>query len=399
MLDNKILIRNITKNKKFCINITQPFNKINLEFINNFSLELKKERLTYKYLDLIYLSSWCSKDKILEFKNRYSFKKTQLGRGLVFHISPSNVPTNFVYSFIFGLLSGNSNIVKLPTSEFSEKKIILRIIKNLFKKKKYEKIKNSNHFISYDKNKDNEITEKISSICDGRVIWGGDETINQIRKIWIPERAIEMTFPDRYSFSIINLNKLNNLKNMNFRILIKKFFYDAYTMNQLACNSPHFLFWLGKNNHKLKNKFWNTLNEFVKKRFDLNEKNFINKYTNLVNNMFDQEKFDNLNMFENSLYVIDPNKDLKKIENIRGENGTFFQKNIKSLSNLKNFITKKCQTITYFGLNKKEIEEFVISNNLKGVDRVVPIGNALQMDITWDGFNIVNSLSREVTVQ
>ena len=44
-----------------------------------------------------------------------------MGRGLIFHITPTNVPTNFFYSFIFSLLSGNSNIVKLPTKDFEEK--------------------------------------------------------------------------------------------------------------------------------------------------------------------------------------------------------------------------------------------------------------------------------------
>ena len=58
-----------------------------------------------------------------------------------------------------------------------------------------------------------EITKNISSICDGRVIWGGDETINQVRKFWIPERAVELTFSDRYSLSIINLNVLKKKTN------------------------------------------------------------------------------------------------------------------------------------------------------------------------------------------
>ena len=64
-----------------------------------------------------------------------------MGRGLIFHITPTNVPTNFFYSFIFSLLSGNSNIVKLPTRDFEEKKIILDSIYNLFKKKNIKQLK------------------------------------------------------------------------------------------------------------------------------------------------------------------------------------------------------------------------------------------------------------------
>lgn len=399
MPDNKRTLFEITQNKNFSINITKPFDKISIELISDFSEELKKEKKTYKYLDLIYLSSWCSKKKIMELKKKHTFSKMQIGRGLVFHITPSNVPTNFIYSFFFGLLSGNSNIVKLPAREFPEKKIIVDIITKIFEKKKYLKYKNSNYFIFYDKTKNLEITEKISTICDARVIWGGDKTVNEIRKIWIPERATELTFSDRYSFCIINIKKLNNLSEVKFKKLIRNFFYDTYTMNQLACNSPHFLFWSGIDDKTLKNKFWKDLNIFAKKRFYLDEKNLLNKYTNLVSNIFNQDKFKNLKIFSNTLYVVDPNKNINNIEDIRGENGTFFQKNINNISELTKYITKKCQTITYFGFNKKEIENFLFNNNLRGVDRIVPIGNAMEIDIIWDGYNVINSLSREISIR
>ena len=40
-----------------------------------------------------------------------------------------------------GLISGNSNIIKLPSKEFGETKIILSVIKNIFKIKKIFRIK------------------------------------------------------------------------------------------------------------------------------------------------------------------------------------------------------------------------------------------------------------------
>ena len=43
------------------------------------------------------------------------------------------------------------------------------------------------------------------SISDVRIIWGGDNTIDQIRKNKIPPRSFDLTFADRYSFCIINI--------------------------------------------------------------------------------------------------------------------------------------------------------------------------------------------------
>ena len=397
MLDKKKILHQITKNKRFNINVSEPFNNQSLNFLSDFSKELKKEKKNYKYPDLIYLIFWTSYKKIKEVKEKFISKNIRLGRGLIFHICPSNVPTNFIYSFFFGLLSGNSNIVKVPSKVFPEKNIILSTINKLFKKKKYLGLKNSNFFIQYDEKIEN--TQKISSICDGRVIWGGDKTINEVRKIWIPERAIELTFADRYSLSILNLNKFKKIKNLEIKLIAKKFFYDSYMMNQSACNSPHFVFWVGKKNNNLQQKFWKELNYIAEQKFILDESVVLNKYSNLIKNMIDQKNFQNIKLFKNNLYVVNPNKNIKNIENIRGISGIFFQKNITSIIELKKLITKKCQTVTYFGLNKKQIESFVLKNNLFGIDRVVPIGKALDINLIWDGYNVIDSLSRVISLE
>ena len=82
------------------------------------------------------------------FKIKSNFPNifNSIGRGIVFHISPKNLPLNFFYSFTLSLLSGNSNIIKLPNGNFKETKIVLDTLKKVFKKKKYSKVKFSNFF-------------------------------------------------------------------------------------------------------------------------------------------------------------------------------------------------------------------------------------------------------------
>ena len=395
MLDKEILNKDLFSKSQFNIRVAKPFDKLALDFISDFSLNLRRVKKINLFPDLIYLIFWCAKfkNKIVNDEEKY----LRLGRGLIFHICPSNVPTNFIYSFFFGLVSGNSNIVKIPSKKFKEKEIILNITKSLFKKKKYKNIKNSNCFIEYDSFSD--LTKKISSICDGRVIWGGDKTVNEIRKIWIPERAIDITFPDRYSLSIINLKEIEKKTIKEIEMITKKFYYDGYMMNQLACNSPHFIFWVGKKNKKIQHNFWKILNKTVEKKFIFDDVHVVDKYTNLLENIVFHENFNNIKMFKNNLYVVSPNKNTKKIENIRGINGTFFEKNINRLDDLKKYISKKCQTVSYFGFNKNEFKNLLIKNNLLGIDRVVPIGKALEIDVIWDGYDIVKSLSRTISLE
>ena len=78
---------------------------------------------------------------------------------MIFHVCPSNVPTNFIYSFFFGLLSGNSNIVKVPSKNFSEKDIIHKYITKLnFQKKETFNFKNDGAFLKKKKNKEIVVT-------------------------------------------------------------------------------------------------------------------------------------------------------------------------------------------------------------------------------------------------
>ena len=394
-LDKEIVNHTVLGNKKFEIKVTTPFNNLVIDFLVDFSKELRKFKKINSFPDLIYLIFWCNKNKNLSkyFNDNY----LSLGRGLIFHICPSNVPTNFIYSFFFGLLSGNSNIVKVPSKDFKEKKIILSAVKSLFNRKKYINLKKANCFIQY--NDKDEITKKISSICDARVIWGSNKTVNDIRKMWIPERAIDLTFPDRYSLSVINLDRLKKEKSDQVKLLAKRFYYDGYMMNQLACSSPHFVFWAGKINKKLQDYFWSQLSKIVEKKFVFDDVHVVDKYTNLMENIINQKDFKNIKMFKNNLYVVDPGSKTNQIENIRGISGTFFQKNINQIKDLKNFITKKCQTVSYFGFTKDQLKYFLLNNNLLGIDRVVPIGKALEIDIVWDGYETTKSLSRIISLE
>ena len=398
MIQDKKISNKIIDKKNFKKKVFRPFNKLCIDFLEDFSKKLKDYKELKSYPDLIYLMYWCRKERIKKLELSLTDNQYRLGRGLIFHICPSNVPTNFVYSLFFGLLSGNSNIVKISSENSKEKSIIISILKNIFDKRKYKVLKNSNILTEYNASNTKK-TEFFSSVCDARVIWGGDKTINDIRKFWIPEKSIDITFADRYSISVINLEILKNLNLNKLKILAKKFYYDSYLMNQAACNSPHFVFWVGKKNTKLQNIFWKELNEAVENNFIFDDIHIIDKYTNLMKNIIEHNNFNKINMYKNNLYIIDVNKKVNSIENIRGKNGTFFQKNINYLSKIKHFISKKCQTLTYFGFKKKELEVFLLNNNLSGIDRAVPVGNALNINPIWDGFNVLNELSRIITIE
>ena len=83
----------------------------------------------------------------------------------------------------------------------------------------------------------------------------------------------------------------------------------------------------------------------------------------------------------------------------RGQSGFFYEHNIKNLNNINQFVTKKFQTLTYFGFKKNLLKKLILENNPKGIDRIVPIGRALEIDFFWDGFDINKILTRVIDIK
>lgn len=373
----------------------KPFNKISLNFIEDLRTELKKNKKIYEYPELAYFIFWLRKSKIKKILEDFKDKNLRHGRGLVFHVSSSNLPTNFIYSFIFGLLSGNSNIVKIPSISFPEKEILISAIDTILKKKKYDLIKKTNLFINLERNSENFF--KISKHCDARVIWGGDNSVKSIRNIPIKPRSIELVFPDRYSFCIIKSSFFYNQHKKKLELAAEKLFRDTYNLSQLACNSPHFIFIAGKIKQKNLSLFWQYFLKIIKKKVKFENFNSFEKFNELTSNIIKINSISSIDRFENYLYLVNLDS-IDEIEQIRGKNGTFYVKKIKKINELKKYITEKCQTITYLGFSKNEMLEFVKKNNLNGVDRIVPIGQAMDIDVIWDGYETLKHLSRVITV-
>ena len=55
--------------------------------------------------------------------------------------------------------------------------------------------------------------------------------------------------------------------------------------------------------------------------------------------------------------------------------------------------------MTYFGFSKKFLHAFFKKNNFYGIDRIVPFGQALNINLIWDGYDLIKILSREIEIK
>ena len=360
--------------------------------LNEISKEVLISNKCKKFSDLVSFGFWCRASNIKKIFNNYSFFKNRMGRGTVLHITPSNVPTNFAYSMVFGLLSGNNNIIRLPSKNFLQVEILCGILKKLSKKKIYKKSFNRLLLIKYDNS--DFISSELSKNVEARIIWGGDNTINKFKTFRTKPRCIDLAFANRYSISLIDSNKIGRLNSKDLVILTKKFYNDTYTMDQFGCSSPNTVFWLGKNNIA-KKKFWFELNKIVDKEYELNLSGANKKISNLMNYTLGKNKELKANIKSFNLIRLKGNKlNFDNFENINF--GTFLEIDLDNLNHLQKYTSEKLQTITYYGTDFKSIKKFIIRNKIKGIDRIVPIGRAFDLTPEWDGIDIISTLSRTI---
>ncbi|MCQ2286672.1 MAG: acyl-CoA reductase, partial [Bacteroidales bacterium] len=100
---------------------------------------------------------------------------------------------------------------------------------------------------------------------------------------------------------------------------------------------------------------------------------------------------------ENLLYRIELNSLSSANERMRGHGGYFYEYSLKNLDELCDCVSEKYQTLTYFGVSPEELRSVVIQNCLRGIDRIVPVGKAMDIGTTWDGYDLVRILSRIVS--
>ena len=85
------------------------------------------------------------------------------------------------------------------------------------------------------------------------------------------------------------------------------------------------------------------------------------------------------------------------IINLLGSFGVFTEISVQKIDDLVTMFENYFQTLSYFGIEKNYINEFIKNNRLLGIDRLVPIGRAFDIGPVWDGYDVIRSLSRIIS--
>lgn len=373
-----------------------PFSDEVVEFLNALSGALMKDRQSRLFPDAITFAYFCRKANLQKLKAQYVREgELRLGRGVLFHIAPSNVPINFGYSLVAGLLAGNANVVRVSSKQFPQVDIIIKHLYELMESGQYDDVANRIALVRYDRTSD--ASAYFSSVANVRVIWGGDATIQAIRQNAIPARSFDLCFADRYSIAAIRPSAILNATDADMKKLAEAFYNDTYLFDQNACSAPHIIFWMNDNENtnvkEAKERFWTTVHEYVAAKYQLQAVMSVDKLTAFYRQAACTDIKAEV-MPDNVVVRAELKEVPMNIEDFRCACGYFSEKTISSLDEIAHLITIKYQTLGYYGFERGEMVKFVRKNRFLGLDRIVPIGETTAFALTWDGYNLIDTFTR-----
>lgn len=373
-----------------------PFSEERKTFLSELANVIIRTEESRKYPDLLAFAFWCSNTSMSKLEARWDFE-FRTGRGVIFHIAPSNVPINFAYSWAAGFITGNVNVVRIPSKHFDQVELLITILNRLIYKDEFLSLSKDFALIRYPRDKS--VNDYLSGRCDVRVIWGGDQTISEIRQSSIPARTFDVTFADRYSICVIDSQCYIGLTEKEK--LAKAFFNDTYLMDQNACTSPHLIVWIGEESvsREAQEIFWKSLEKLVIEEYEISTISVINKIVNSYK--FASTDSASAVSFElgNKLVRIEIAELKQGIDDFKSDSGLFYEFLAQNINQVSPAINNKFQTLSYFGINPSAALHLVKSMGISGIDRIVPIGQTLDFDLIWDGYELPVFFTRAISVK
>lgn len=381
------------------MNPLSPFHQDVLSFLQTLSRTILKDHLYRRFPELIALAYWIRKAHLTEMHNEFIQQKEGkmvVAKGAALHFAPSNVDTIFVYSWVLSMLAGNNNILRISGRKQEQSGLLIEAIITCLED--YPEVAKRTAILTYDHNF--ETTKFLSERCQIRVIWGGDDTVKSIRTIPLAPLATELVFPNRFSLSMLDAEAVLNANEQESDNLIHCFYNDGFWFAQMACSSPRLIVWIGDSNiiQEASGRFWDKLNEYVSNQMD--ESSPALQVQKLATGYLFSTK-DHIHQF-----LQKPAFSRLKVTEMDGEirerhcgGGFFVELELPKLLDLIPFLQDRDQTLSYYGFSRDQLVELASNIRNRSIDRIVPIGQSLDFEGVWDGYDLLLHFTREIVIR
>jgi hypothetical protein len=317
--------------------------------------------------------------------------------GLVFHVPPGNVETMFAYGWAMSALAGNPNVVRLPSRASDVVDHILAALHEALPGRAAV-IGDTQRLVAFDR--DDEVVSTLSNHCRLRVLWGGDTAIGDLRRATLPAFARDITFPDRTSMSVLSSTAWLTADDKRRDRVIHAFHNDAYWYDQAACSSPRTVVFVGApaDCADAEHGFFAALAQHVGQSPPAIDAAAAMYTRTAVRGLVVDGVVERVRVAGLAVTVAELSRPYRVPDGWLGP-GTFSTAHVATLTDLVAMLERRHQTVTHFGFDATDINEVATEAARRGVDRIVPVGEALSFEDAWDGYDLLHQFSRTVTVR
>jgi hypothetical protein len=313
-------------------------------------------------------------------------------RGLVFHLPPQNVETVFLYSWAIAYLAGNANLTRLPTALGDDMAGLL----DLFQTALAARGDQSQLFVRYPA--DEAINRALSAVSDARVVWGGDAKVAAFAPLPLRDGGKALWFGDRRSLAMVDGAAVAALDEPGRRDLAERLHNDIFVFDQLACSSPVRLFVVGDEaaHGPAVGAVLGALSEVALRRGSGPAAGHVIHKLTAAMAMAAEGAAQRVTRHSGALTSV-------VTEGAEGRTpvgGGFLEVAFAATPKaICPYLAENTQTLVHFGFANETLSSFAAALPPFAVTRIVPIGQALDFDVIWDGYDLIAELTRLLRVR
>jgi hypothetical protein len=375
-----------------------PFDPRAIAFVAALSGKILQSPVGREFPELAALAHWfrpASLQRMRDDQRAAAGAQSLRPRGSVFIIAPANVDVLFIYGWMLSLLAGNATAARVSQKPSASRDAFLGLVRELAGT--HREILEDSLLISYPH--DEAVTARLSAWCDLRLIWGGDATVKTIRSIALKPTAIEGAFADRFSMAAFDARSIAEAEEGALAELARRFANDTMWFGQQACSSPRVVFWVGSGNEveAAQARFW-PLFASAARRFEDEPAAMMARVTDLFT-MAAEGIIDHAE----AGYAVLPSRargtaPSGAVRSLHSGFGLFVEYRLQRLDQLLPFLDDKDQTLVVHGIKDEALADLLERLPNRSLDRVVPIGQATDFAISWDGINLLDLLTRRISL-
>ncbi|MBK9037245.1 MAG: gamma-glutamyl phosphate reductase [Myxococcales bacterium] len=379
----------------------QPYADDVVELCQQFGARLMADPVARVHPELMTLGFFMRKAELARGKREHEAAArqdlVQVPAGLVFHVPPANVDTIFMYSWLLSVLAGNTNVVRLSSRSAPVVDHLCALLDELLAAPRHADARARVAMIQY--GHDDAITAAISAHAAIRVIWGGDATVATIRRAPLPPYGRDLTFADRWSLMALDAATVAALAPAELVALAEQLFNDIFWFDQAACSSPRLCLWIGTGAlvATVRDRLWSAVADVATARGLRPEVALRMARELFVHQAVLDGPVVGRTDYGAALTVARVDR-LDGLSRAHPGGGLLFEAIAPSLASLDRWVTRRDQTLTHFGFARHELIELAQRLAGRGIDRLVPVGQALHLARFWDGYDLLAQLVRNVHV-